>query len=591
MNQYFCNPINCEYRYQFIRNPMQPNEVSVNREAADPSVILYEGKYYLFASMTLSVWVSSDLVHWTAHRLPASLPLYGYAPDARVIGDAVYFTAPGENKRFSFYRTQDILNGPYVEIPGVIAYDDPNLFLDTDGRVYFYWGLSNQTPIQGVELNPQTLLLIGNTKDLISGDALSRGYERIGEWNVLFPLSAEETEMRLQAIMKDRDMDPAMVEAIRGYISQAPYIEGAWMNKFGDTYYLQYAFAGTQFNIYGDGVFESKSPLGPFKLARNNPFSYAPGGFLPGAGHGSTFEDLHGNLWHAATMRISVNHNFERRVGIWPAGVDADGELFCNQRFGDWPMRVCEGKRDPFEAPEWYLLSKGKHVTASSCEAEHPPQAAVEENVRTWWRAGSANAGQWLQLDLSEAYDVRAIQVNFADDKIELPIPDALKIPEADRYIEEVSLCTRWILEGSLDGETYSCLKETTDTDLPHDLVLLDKGLTLRYIRLTVLAVPYHQRPCISGLRVFGKGNGALPAQAEYKAKRTSDLDMEFNIKEDSSIGHLIIWGHAPEKLYHSVMTYCDHLCIGALVKGTDYYMRVDSFNENGVTEGSVRKL
>ncbi|MBR6091066.1 MAG: family 43 glycosylhydrolase [Anaerolineaceae bacterium] len=84
-----------------------------------------------------------------------------------------------------------------------------------------------------------------------------------------------------------------------------PYIEGAWMDKHDGRYYLQYAFPGTQYNIYGDGIYVSDSPLGPFTLADNNPFSYKPGGFLPGAGHGSSMEDMQGNWWHAATMRIS----------------------------------------------------------------------------------------------------------------------------------------------------------------------------------------------------------------------------------------------------------------------------------------------
>ena len=30
---------------------------------------------------------------------------------------------------------------------------------------------------------------------------------------------------------------------------------------------------------------------------------------------------------------------------------------------------------------------------------------------------------------------------------------------------------------------------------------------------------------------------------------------------------------------------------IGALIKGRDYYVRVDAFNENGITEGSCIKL
>lgn len=95
-------------------------------------------------------------------------------------------------------------------------------------------------------------------------------------------------------------------------------------------------------------VFTSDSPLGPFRLAKNNPYSYKPGGFLRGAGHGSTMEDRYGNWWHTATMQISKNHDMERRVGIWRAGFDKDGVLFCNQQFGDWPMAVEQAKEDPW---------------------------------------------------------------------------------------------------------------------------------------------------------------------------------------------------------------------------------------------------
>ena len=30
---------------------------------------------------------------------------------------------------------------------------------------------------------------------------------------------------------------------------------------------------------------------------------------------------------------------------------------------------------------------------------------------------------------------------------------------------------------------------------------------------------------------------------------------------------------------------------VGALVKGTEYYVRVDAFNENGITEGNTVRL
>ena len=56
-------------------------------------MICFRGRYYIFASMTLGVWVSDDLTNWENHRLPDLLPLYDYAPDVRVLGDWVYFCA------------------------------------------------------------------------------------------------------------------------------------------------------------------------------------------------------------------------------------------------------------------------------------------------------------------------------------------------------------------------------------------------------------------------------------------------------------------------------------------------------------------
>ena len=90
--KYFCNPLNVPYRYQFNASP-NGGPVQIAREGADPSLICFKGRYYLFPSMNLSVWVSDDLANWEAHRLPENLPLYDYAPDVRVIGEYVYFCA------------------------------------------------------------------------------------------------------------------------------------------------------------------------------------------------------------------------------------------------------------------------------------------------------------------------------------------------------------------------------------------------------------------------------------------------------------------------------------------------------------------
>lgn len=594
--QYICNPIVMKYRYQFNRNPMH-GSIDINREAADPSMIYFKGKYYIFASMTLSVLVSDDLVNWKSKKLPDNLPLYGYAPDARVCGEYVYFCANEGEEVCHFYRTKDILQGPYEKMEGSFAFHDPNLFVDDDGRMYFYWGLSCKKPIYGVELDPITMKPIGKKRELINGNPLVNGFERIGEDNTTIPCSEKELQIRYQNRLKKSGIKDGhyvskeMEELLKDMLRDAPYIEGVWMNKFGGKYYLQYAAPGTQFNVYCDGVYVAEYPLGPFYPADNNPYSYHPGSFLPGAGHGSTMEDKYGNLWHAATMRISVNHQFERRIGLWRAGIDAEGELFCNQRYGDWPMPVKNEKNDPWTEPEWYLLSYNKPIKASSYTKEHEPEKAVNEDVRKWWQAAGRKAGEWIEVDLEAIYDIYAIQINFADDKYDLR--DVVEKNFADkqqRYIDTETTYTRWILEGSSDGKTYFIIRDNSKakTDLPHDLIVNPEGDSARYLRLTICEVPYNQKPCISGLRVFGKGNGSLPDVPQYEAERTGDLDMLVTIEGNGAVGYNILWGTSPEKLYHSYLTYESTKRIGALVKGIAYFVCVDAFNESGITKGKI---
>ena len=89
MKQYFCNPLNFTYQYQFNQ---KENGFSLNREAADPSMILFNGKYYLFPSMTKGFLVSDDMTEWKLCPLK-NVPVYDYAPDVRVIGEYLYFCA------------------------------------------------------------------------------------------------------------------------------------------------------------------------------------------------------------------------------------------------------------------------------------------------------------------------------------------------------------------------------------------------------------------------------------------------------------------------------------------------------------------
>lgn len=121
--------------------------------------------------------------------------------------------------------------------------------------------------------------------------------------------------------------------------------------------------------------------------------------------------------------------------------------------------------------PEWYLLSYQKAMTASSSEEGREPSFATDENIQTWWRAAGNQPGEWISMDLGEVKDVRAVQINFADDKIDAPLPGER---QGERYIDPSQHKTRWLLEASADGTNYFVLADKSDaeTNLPHDFIV-----------------------------------------------------------------------------------------------------------------------
>ena len=103
-------------------------------------------------------------------------------------------------------------------------------------------------------------------------------------------------------------------------------------------------------------------------------------------------------------------------------------------------------------------------------------------------------------------------------------------------------------------------------------------------------ALPYGQTLRISGLRVFGNGEGARPAQANAKAVRVDALDGKISWQHiENAQGCNVRYGIAPDKLYQSWLVYdADEVTLSTLMAGQTYYVCVDSFNENDITTGKV---
>ena len=111
--------------------------------------------------------------------------------------------------------------------------------------------------------------------------------------------------------------------------------------------------------------------------------------------------------------------------------------------------------------------------------------------------------------------------------------------------------------------------------------------------RVTGGELPYGQLLRISGLRVFGNGEGPKPAQAEAAGARVDALDATITWKHiENAQGCNVRYGVAPDKLYLSWLVYdTDEVTLSTLTAGQEYYVCVDSFNENGITPGKIFKL
>ncbi|KAA6350142.1 hypothetical protein EZS27_002505 [termite gut metagenome] len=548
-NYIIANPMNLNYRFC----PFTGNE-NYRREAADPVLEYFRGKYYLFASKSGGYWSSPDLANWTYIPCKTITSIENYAPTILIHNDAIYYMGSGSDSKIFKNTTPDIDNWELIDTKfrfQLTGNVDPAFFKDDDGRVYMYWGCSNRDPIIGVEVDPENgFQVIGEAKILIEHRFEKYGWENPG---------------------------------VNNQENRSGYNEGPCMIKHNGKYYLQYAAPGTQWRIYGDGIYISDNPLGPFTYDETSPFSFKPGGFIGGAGHGHTFKDKYGNYWHIASMKISVRHIFERRLGIFPAYMTKDGHLHTHTVLTDYPFEVPQGKVN-FEkndfSKKWNLLSYEKKVTASSFLSDYEPEKAVEEQVETWWSAKTGNTGEWYQVDLGKPMQVNAVQVNFSDQDILLK--------GYNTYFNY-----QYVIECSDNGSEWKQLidRKNNIKDMPHELIVLDNPVKTRFLRITNTR-SIDGKFSLSGFRVFGNGKGEAPMSvSNLKVSRQQDRRrFEFTWdKVEGASGYIIRWGIDKNQLKNATMIMgVNKLEAGYFNRDSRYCFSIDSFNENDITKGKT---
>ena len=542
MNSY-CNPINIDYTYMIYNSK---NDLSY-RSGADPAVVEFRGEYYMFVTRSLGYWHSTDLQNWNFIE-PEKWYFQGSnAPAAHNYKDSVLYVTGDPSGQMSVLYTDNPKKGDWKIIPAILTnLQDPGLYIDDDDQAYVFWGSSNKFPIRGKKLEKNRRFIAEkNTTELFNLDEEKHGWERFGE-------NHSDTVL-------------------------GGYIEGPWLTKYDDIYYMLYAAPGTQWNVYADGVYTAKDPMGPYTYQKHNPVVYKPGGFMNGAGHGSVVKTTGGDYWHFGSMALSVTEIWERRICMHPLFFDEDGIMHSNTRFGDYPHFAPHAKEKAGEFCGWMLLSYNKPVNVSSLTGKYSPANMVDENVKTFWLSDTNEGGEWIKIDLEDIYDIQSVQINFHDH-------------QSGMYGRYKDLRHRYLLESSVDGINWETLADKSNSfkDTPNDYIELDRVKKGRYIRYTNVEVPTPSL-AISDIRVFGNGSGKAPSTVKnFKVERKKDRrDAMISWKKNSDCqGYNILWGIAPDKLYSSWMIYGDNqLGIKSLTVDQEYYFCIESFNENGISK------
>lgn len=552
----YCNPINVDYGYCPIPNFVTQGK---HRATADPVITNFKGEYYLFSTNQWGYWHSANMLDWKfiprkflrpEHKVYDEL----CAPSVSFVNDTLLVIGSTHTKDFPLWMSKNPKTDDWKELvhKSEAGAWDPQIFWDKEkDEVYMYYGSSNLYPLYGMKLNRKTFQPEGERIPVLALNDDEHGWERFGEHN-----------------------DNTFLQ---------PFTEGAFMTKHNNKYYLQYGAPGTEFSGYADGVYVGNNPLGPFEYQSHNPFSYKPGGFARGAGHGATYQDNNDEYWHVSTIVLSTKNNFERRIGIWPAGFDKDGVMYSNTAYGDYPTFLPSEKKNHLNEnfSGWMLLNYNKPVQVSSTLGGFQPNFITDEDIKTYWSAKSAKKGEYIISDLGEKSTINAIQINYADQDVEL-----MGKPET-------TIGHKYIIYSSNDNKNWKVLvdKSKNTKDVPHDYIELEKPVAARYLKLENIQMPTGKF-AVSGFRVFGKGTGQKPnavqnfvplrAEAKKKGERRS-VWFKWQ-QEENADGYVIYFGKSADKLYGSIMVYGkNEYYFNGLDRSDAYYFQIEAFNNNGI--------
>ena len=288
----------------------------------DPQVLLYEGKYYCYAtdcnhySQGFCVWVSDDLVNWSEEGI--------FCFDAIKSWGKSHFWAPEvvyHNGKFVMHYTaksreldslrlgvavSDCPTGPFIDVHGKPMFDlgyatiDGSVLRCDEGNFFYYSRDCCENYVDGIKTSQ--LYCVRLNDDLT---------EVVGE-HKLVSTPTEDFEKKSMSLEKVRLWN-----------------EGPCVIKLGEKYVMNYSANYYASNDYAICVSTADSPLGPWTKSKNNPVLSCRKELF-GAGHNAFFTGKDGEIYTSFHIQTDPEHpSGDRRTVIGKVSFsERNGEIF-----------------------------------------------------------------------------------------------------------------------------------------------------------------------------------------------------------------------------------------------------------------------
>ncbi|MEO7766800.1 MAG: family 43 glycosylhydrolase, partial [Ferruginibacter sp.] len=424
---------------------------------ADPTVIEYNGTFYIYATSDmpnwnditkLAVWSSKDFVTWKCDYLnwptkeacksttgtPSGVwaPSVVKAPNGKfymyvTVGQEIW-VGVAENPRGP-WKNALANNQPLVRHKEYFYVEtiDAECFVDDDGQAYLYWGSSNSGfDIEGrclaVKLNPDMISLSGLPKE----------------------------------------------------VTPPHYFEAPYLFKRNGTYYFSYSWGKTWDQTYQVRYATGPTPFGPWIEGMIRPIlgTDEKDEMIKSTGHHTIlrFNDKYYIIYHRFNTldRYPISQKL-RQVAADELKFNQDGSIkrVTTTNKGVGVLQTADSKIN---------LAFNSKVTSSSVLDSLVTAAknAVDENNGTPWIAGSY-AQEWLMLDLGAVKSFNEIQI-FP----EFPIK-----------------AYQFKIEVSEDNNTWKLADDQWENKKIGSPLITNSKFNVRYIRITIRNEKDNIRPGI----------------------------------------------------------------------------------------------